>query len=150
MVNASESAWRPSCTEDELLVVLVAVKRALQTSTAGVDPGAFPVLHHLAALGPARPGTLAEALGLDASTVSRHVRSLVEDGLIESARDPVDGRATVLSLNDAGQEYLAERLRRHREALRAATSAFTPHERGELVRLLRKFADALGDRKESA
>ena len=66
------------------------------------DPGAFPVLHHLAVRGPSRQGPLADALGLDASTVSRHVRSLVADGWVEVARDPDDGRATVLTITARG------------------------------------------------
>ena len=38
-------------------------------------------------------GPLAEAIGLDASTVSRHVRALLEDGLVVAERDPADGHA---------------------------------------------------------
>lgn len=137
-------AWRPECTEDELLVAVVAVKRALYAGTAGTDPGVFPVLHWLAASGPSRQGPLAEGLGLDVSTVSRHVRALVRDGLVAAQRDPDDGRATVLTVTEQGRQRLAERLQIHRARFRAATATFTPHERTELVRLLHKLADNLG------
>jgi DNA-binding MarR family transcriptional regulator len=127
-----------------------AVKRAFQANAVGVDPGAFPVLHHLAASGPCRQGALAESLGLDASTVSRHARTLASSGLVVTARDPEDGRATVLSISDAGLAFLSERLRAHRTTLQAAIEDFTEQERAELVRLLSRLAAALGEPKESA
>lgn len=142
--------WTPECAEDELLVALVSVKRALLAAGGARDPGVFPVLHQLAAFGPSRQAPLADALSLDASTVSRHVRALVSDGLVEAARDPADGRATVLQITGAGQAYLREHLRAHRRTLGAATSGFTAGERAELVRLLHKLAGALGHVKESA
>jgi DNA-binding MarR family transcriptional regulator len=141
--------WTPECAEDELLVAFVQVKRGFQARSVGVDPGAFPVLHHLAAAGSSRQGPLAEALGLDASTVSRHVRALVEDGLVRAERDPHDGRATVLALTGTGMQSLGDRLRAHRTALQDATAGFTEDERAELVRLLQKLADALQE-KENA
>ncbi len=142
--------WVPECAEDELLVAIAAVKRGFHANAVGVDPGTFPVLHHLAAVGPSRQAALAEALGLDASTVSRHVRALVDEGLVESSRDPDDGRATVLSITDPGGDFLMDRLRSHRETLQAATSDFTEGERAELVRLLHKLAAALAAHKENA
>ena len=146
---AVSESWRPECAEDELLVAFAGVKRGFQSRVVGVDPGAFPVLHHLAASGPSRQAPLAEALGLDASTISRHVRSLVDDGLVEAARDPDDGRATLLTLTGPGREFLIDRLRAHRATLRAATRDFTPQERAELVRLLNKLAGSLSGPEEN-
>lgn len=152
MVNATNvgESWTPECMEDELTVALVSVKRGLQAGSTGMDPGGFPILHHLATVGPDRSGHIAEVLHLDASTVSRHARSLVEDGLVSAERDPSDGRATVLALTDAGRQALGDRLRRHRDVLRAATADLTEHERAELVRLLHKLASALADQRENA
>ena len=130
-------------------MAIAAVKRGFQASAVGVEPGVFPVLHHLAATGASRQAALAEALGLDASTVSRHVRALVEQGLVETSRDPDDGRATVLTISTAGMVALRGRIRTHRETLRSATSDFTPSERSDLVRLLKKLAAALGAPKEN-
>jgi DNA-binding MarR family transcriptional regulator len=145
----TEPVWTPECSEDALLVAMLAVKRAFQARAVGLDPGVFPVLHHLASAGASRQGALAEALGLDASTVSRHVRTLAAEGLVAVARDPEDGRATVLRITHAGREHLAARLRVHRASLQAATSTFTRQERDDLVRLLTKLADALGAQEET-
>lgn len=141
--------WRPECAADELLVAIVSLKRAFTGRSPGTDPGFFPVLHQLATSGPTRQGTLAEVLALDASTVSRHVRALVADGLVEPSRDPDDGRATVLTVTPAGRERLAQRLDMHRARLEAATASFTTGERAELVRLLNQLAAGLGDLEET-
>ena len=82
--------------------------------------------------------------------MSRHVRALLEDGLVVSARDPEDGRATVLDISDSGREFLAAHLTRSRQTLQAATASFTDAERVELVGLLQKLATSLADMKESA
>ena len=87
-------SWTPACVEDDLLVAFVAVKRGFQGMSLGGDPGRFPILHHLAVAGASRQGPLAEGIGLDASTVSRHVRALLEDGLVVAERDPDDGHGT--------------------------------------------------------
>jgi len=142
--------WHPECPEDELLVAMVSLKRALLARTIGTDAGVFPLLHQLATSGPTRQGSLAELLRLDASTISRHVRGLVSEGLVEVAPDPADGRAIVLSLTARGQDRLTERMKANRALLRAATAEFTTQERAELVRLLHKLADSLVGEEEIA
>ncbi|HEY0127069.1 MAG TPA: MarR family winged helix-turn-helix transcriptional regulator, partial [Blastococcus sp.] len=54
-------------------------------------------------------------LGLDKSTVSRQVASLVDLGLVDRAADPVDGRAQVLRPSAEGSARLA-RIREVRRA----------------------------------
>jgi len=135
--------------EDDLLVAFVAVKRGFHVASVGVDPGSFPILHHLAVSGPMRQGLLAAGIALDASTVSRHVRSLIDDGLVDATRDPLDGRVMVLAISPSGQEFLAAHLTRNRQTLQAATASFTDAERTELIRLLHKLAAELADFKES-
>lgn len=146
----TDKPWAPECTEDALLVAFVAVKQGLQGSSVGVDPGSFPILHHLAISGPTRQGLLAEAIGLDASTVSRHVRVLIDDGHVLAGRDPQDGRASVLTVAPSGMAHLTARLHSHHETLRAATASFTEAERAELIRLLTTLAENLNNLKEPA
>ena len=145
-----DNAWAPECTEDALLVAFIGVKRALRGASVGEDPGTFPILHHLATSGPTRQGHLADAIGLDASTVSRHVRVLIDEGHVAAGRDPQDGRASVLTISPGGLEHLAQRLHSHRETLAAATASFSPSERAELIRLLAKLAEHLNHLKETA
>lgn len=139
----SHSSWRPECLEDELLVAFFQAKRAIHNAAGGADPGTFPVLHQLAAGGDQRQTQVAGALGLDASTISRHVRGLLRDGLIAASPDPEDRRATLLTLTDQGAASLQEALARRRADLQAGIADFSPAERDEFTRLLHKFAASL-------
>lgn len=105
----------------------------------GIDPAGFPVLFRLLCDGPMRSGALAEAVHSDASTVSRQVAALVERGLIERAADPVDGRATVLTVTEAGRASAQEIRRRRHDNIAAVTSEWSDAERTEFARLLGRF-----------
>jgi DNA-binding MarR family transcriptional regulator len=49
---------------------------------------------------------LAQLLGVDTSTMSRHVKTLERGELVVRAEDPLDGRAARVSLTGAGAEVL--------------------------------------------
>jgi DNA-binding MarR family transcriptional regulator len=87
-------------------------------------------------------------LGLDKSTVSRQVSSLVELGLVERAADPMDGRAQVLSPSAEG----AARLERIREARRsrweADLSDWAAEDVATLAELLARL-NRLGEAREA-
>jgi MarR family transcriptional regulator for hemolysin len=54
-----------------------------------------------------RPGVLADALGLEPSSVVRVVDHLIESGLLERHDDPLDRRAKILQLTDEGKNTAA-------------------------------------------
>lgn len=51
-----------------------------------------------------RPGVLADAIGLEASSLVRLVDHLIEDGLLARRDDPQDRRAKILELTARGKE----------------------------------------------
>jgi len=55
-----------------------------------------------------RPGVLAEALGLEASSLVRVIDLLIENGLVERSEDPQDRRAKILQLTDDGKTRAAQ------------------------------------------
>ncbi|MCU4924387.1 helix-turn-helix domain-containing protein [Halobacteria archaeon AArc-dxtr1] len=67
------------------------------------EPAKRDVLTALAELGPVPNGRLAEELDRDPSTVSHHLSSLSEDGLVSRERD---GRATVNELTPIAREFV--------------------------------------------
>jgi DNA-binding MarR family transcriptional regulator len=102
----------------ELLPRFMRVVHALKTQAAksdARDQAALVLLFPLVRLGPLRQGALAELVHADPSTVSRHVATLVEQGLVQRVADEADGRASRLLVTDAGREAL-EALRRERAA----------------------------------
>jgi DNA-binding MarR family transcriptional regulator len=84
-----------------------------------LDGAAYGLLALLQDAGPLRASELVLRLGLDKSTVSRQVASLVDLGLVDRAPDPDDGRAQVLTPSPEGSARLA----RIREARRARWEA---------------------------
>ena len=84
-----------------------------------LDGAAYGLLALLQDAGPLRASDLVARLGLDKSTVSRQVSTLVDLGLVTREADPCDGRAQVLETSAEG----ASRLTRIREARRARGEA---------------------------
>ena len=72
---------------------------------------AFPILKLLSHQGPLRLSALAQVLGLDASTVSRHAQQLEDRGLLERTGDPDDGRASRVAVSERGHACLGQALR---------------------------------------
>jgi DNA-binding MarR family transcriptional regulator len=66
------------------------------------------VLSLLERCAPARVSELAEIARVDTSVLSRHAKSLEQDGLVQRTSDPSDGRAHRLQLSDEGRRVLAD------------------------------------------
>jgi DNA-binding MarR family transcriptional regulator len=93
------------------LVRAVRKSRARMTADGRDDAesATHAVLHVVGAGGPMRASELAGCVHSDLSTVSRQAAGLVADGLLERRADPVDGRACLLALTEAGQAAVAAR-----------------------------------------
>ena len=68
-----------------------------------LDQPSHQTLRHLLAWGSMRPTALAEALNTGASHVSKILRRLEHDGLVQRTVDPTDRRATLVSLTAPGE-----------------------------------------------
>lgn len=75
----------------------------LAKSGESLDQPSHQTLRHLLAWGPMRPTAIAEVLGTGASYVSKIVRRLEGDGLVQRSTDPRDRRATLIELTEAGE-----------------------------------------------
>jgi DNA-binding MarR family transcriptional regulator len=114
-----------------------------QQANEGRDRAALVLLFPLVRLGPLRQGALAELVHADPSTVSRHVASLVERGLVTRVADETDGRASRLVVTDAGHAEL-EQLRREREAyLESSTASWSEEELSAFTTLFGRLIDDL-------
>jgi DNA-binding MarR family transcriptional regulator len=68
-----------------------------------LDQLSHQTLRHLLAWGSMRPTSLAEALNTGASHVSKILRRLEDDGLVQRSVDPTDRRATLVTLTPSGE-----------------------------------------------
>jgi DNA-binding MarR family transcriptional regulator len=116
-------------------------RRKAQLAADGQDAewAAHALLEQILSTGPLRAAGLAECTFTDPSTVSRHVASLVRDGLVERKADPVDGRASLLVATAAGEHVVEEHRQRRLAWLEEMLAGWTPQDRDDLGRLLEKF-----------
>jgi DNA-binding MarR family transcriptional regulator len=88
-----------------------------QVYDAGMGPEGLkvtqmPILVGLGAGGDLPVSALAEALGLDRTTLTRNLKVLEERGLVSTAPHAHDARVRVVSITPAGTEELSAALRR--------------------------------------
>jgi DNA-binding MarR family transcriptional regulator len=108
-----------------------------------LDRALFPLLVVIERRGPIGVVELAERIGRDYTTVSRQVARLESLGLVERKASPEDRRVSLASVTAKGKA-MTDAVDRARERLVAAMFAtWDERDVGELVRLMRKFADAL-------
>ncbi|MBA3277967.1 MAG: MarR family transcriptional regulator [Geodermatophilaceae bacterium] len=129
---------------EQIVIQAFRVARTLGSAdrSIGGPPRAW-LLHRLALTPGIRVADLAGECGLDASTASRHVRTLEDAGLLARVGDPEDRRAARLSLTPAGQDALDLALRVRGDLVARATSRWSAADRGSLSDLLSRLSDDL-------
>jgi DNA-binding MarR family transcriptional regulator len=135
------------CTKDdnELAGALYAVVLRLARLPVDepVDKAGLAVLHETRRLGTVRPSDLAAQMHLDLSTISRHLHSLEQQGMVQRTADPIDARAQRISLTTRGCDVLNRLLDHRAAAIRNAIAHWPEGDRRTLRRLLRRLADDL-------
>jgi len=107
-----------------------------------LDRALFPLLVLVERRGPIGVGELADRVGRDYTTVSRQVAKLESLGLVARKEDAADRRVRA-SIVTARGKAMTDRIDAARERMgRAIFAEWQPRELDELVRLMRKFADA--------
>jgi DNA-binding MarR family transcriptional regulator len=107
-LHASDFPYRSELLANLSALILLWDSPAIQgeilaKTGESLDQQSHQTLRHLLAWGPMRPTILARALGTGASHVSKILRRLEADGLVERTTDPSDRRATRISLTTAGE-----------------------------------------------
>lgn len=74
----------------------------LSSSGEPIDQPAHQALRHLAAGQPMRPSDLAQVMATGASNISKILKRLEAEGLVEREPDPADTRSTTITLTKAG------------------------------------------------
>ncbi len=123
---------------------MLSSRYALQNSPAHgrewtLDRSATVLLSRLEVQGPMSVGELAEAFGLDISTIHRQVAAAMKAGLIERIPDPDGGQARKHRSTAEGVRRLHLELENRDELSRLVTADWTEDELGAFVALMSKF-----------
>lgn len=117
MTPARRGTSPQGCTSFKLrqLVRRVSQHFDLEVAKAGLRTTQYSLLSHVLKLGPIRPGALAQAMTMDASTLTRNLKPLLNAGWVELQAGP-DGRSRSVSITQAGRDKRVEAQRRWRVA----------------------------------
>ena len=108
-----------------------------------LDRALFPLLVGIERFGPIGVVELADRVGRDYTTVSRQVAKLESLDLVERRGSVTDRRVREAIVSPKGKA-MTDRLDAARERIGCGIfEQWDPHEMDELVRLMRKFADAV-------
>jgi DNA-binding MarR family transcriptional regulator len=123
-----------------------ATRRAIPMAAhRALDRASYLILRHLDLAGQQNISTLAAALHLDGSTVTRQVAALVRDGLVSRERDPQDGRGAVVAATPDGLSQMSA-VRKAREDLYARLlSGWSEEDRRTLATLMQRLNHAMDE-----
>lgn len=110
---------------------------------AGLTFSQRHTLFHIKNSGSLSIQELAEILHLDASTMSRNVKKLIDSGLIEIFNDECDKRRKFITLTKAGEVILKETTDSIDRMLRGALQSLSAEETGLIIKAIQMYIDAL-------
>jgi DNA-binding MarR family transcriptional regulator len=117
----------------------------IQEAAIPLERALFPLLVVIDKFGPIGVVDLADRVGRDYTTVSRQIAKLESLGLVERKADAKDRRIRETAISAKGK-LMTRAVDAARERLgRRVFETWDPRDFDELVRLMRKFADAIKD-----
>jgi DNA-binding MarR family transcriptional regulator len=109
----------------------------------GLYPGQELLLMHLCDRDEQTQAALVRALNLDASTVTRMVARLEQQGIVRTQASPQDRRAVIVALTPRGRRLCPEVRRVWNDLEALTTRGMSERQRSELLRALRRLTGAL-------
>ncbi|MCU1468751.1 MAG: winged helix-turn-helix transcriptional regulator [Actinomycetia bacterium] len=151
--NLGPRAVRPTADTDDALD-LVETEMAVLARTLerlhrrseiyrDLDRASYLIARTLETTGPVSINGLANALGLDATTVTRQVATMEQARLIVRRADPNDGRVSMISLSQHGRRLMRAVQLARKERIATLLRDWTDDERRDLGRLLARFNEEL-------
>lgn len=145
-VTAEPRDSRRAEAEQDFLRALGAVARSRRVVGAevhrrtGLLPTQLTYLYSIASADGVRINALAQEHLVDPSVASRQVAPLEKQGLVERRPDPLDGRAALLRLTDAGREVVSRALEAAHDVTRPALRTWSTEDIVEATTVLNKIA----------
>lgn len=123
-----ENAVKPQgCTNIKLrqLMRRVAQHYDAEVGKTGLKGTQYSLLSYVAKLGPIRPVDLAREMRIDASTLTRNLRPLIDAGFLEQIAG-ADARSRLVTITPAGRDKRQEAQRRWRVAQEGINQMLDP------------------------
>jgi DNA-binding MarR family transcriptional regulator len=144
---------RGTCLIGETLDQAMDLTARYLSDRAGLSASAGFLLNRVSREGPARLTALATKEGVSQPSMTQLIQRLERQGLVTRLADPDDGRVALVTITQAGQELLDDRMRARRERLAmllatlSSEDAFalwlSAHVAQPILRCLGKNADLL-------
>lgn len=106
------------------------------------------VIYELAAQGTTSASKLAEELSLDPAYLSRLLKSFADAGIVETRRDPEDGRGRLLALTLRGRGTATDLAQRSRQRIAALLNKLDGDARYDLASAMEKIRTLLSEAPE--
>ncbi|WP_137895863.1 MarR family winged helix-turn-helix transcriptional regulator [Ramlibacter sp. 2FC] len=145
-----DTAVKPQgCTNLKLRQLMRQVSRHYdaEIGKTGLKGTQYSLLSYVVKLGPIRPVDLAQAMGVDASTLTRNLRPLIDQGWI-ALEDGPDARSRLVVATDAGRDKRTEAQRRWRVAQEGINQRLGPERVLALHALLDECGALLGEAEQ--
>jgi len=104
-----------------------------------VDRAEYLLLRTLEANGPSSIGDLADALGLDSSTVGRQASGLERSGWAERVPDPADRRRMIVQLTPTGRTAMRRTSRERRRRTESLLGHWSEEDLHTLAAMFRRY-----------
>ncbi|MDP9405076.1 MAG: MarR family transcriptional regulator [Actinomycetota bacterium] len=127
------------------LAVLRLARRLRQQAQTGITPSQLSALATLDRTGPLPLGELAAAEQIGASTLTRIVACLHDDGLVDRTVDPADRRVSRVGVTPKGRRLLKRARSRSDVALAERLAALDPDDAAALLRAVPLLERLVGE-----
>lgn len=146
----AEETSRDRATSDleAALGELIRIGKSWNKTLAGrfngrLSPLEFGVLRYVLRHAPVRSASIVSSFELDKASVSRAIKVLRDQGLIESTPDPTDGRASILTPTDRALTDFERYRDETRQRYRALLDEWSEDDLSDLARLLTQLVETL-------
>jgi len=142
----SEQLW--GCTDTKLhqLSRLMSRHYDAELAKVGLRATQFSLLTEVLMRDPVRPSELAEAMGLDPSTVTRNLKPLLSAGWLEQGPG-TDGRTRAIRITASGRKKCAEGVPHWRTAEAKIDGLFGSRNASELDTVIRECLEIMSMRE---
>jgi len=117
IIGMNAIAKPQGCTNFKLRHLMRQVARLYDAEVArsGLKTTQYSLLSHVLHLGPIRPVDLAQAMGIEASTLTRNLKPMIVAGWLVQGEGP-DARSRFIEITDEGRKKRSEAQRHWRTA----------------------------------